>query len=73
MSQLAYVHTPAQAIASRENLRQIEAINALEGLSPSQELRELNERIIAGEVAMADGIEILMAKLCEKYGLSNSV
>lgn len=71
MSQSAYVHTPEQAAVRRENLRQIEAINALEGLPPSHELRDLNEWIIAGEVAMADGIEILKAKLYETYGLSN--
>jgi hypothetical protein len=50
------IRTPEEAQEMRENLKQTEAMGALEGLSPSLELRELTERIIRGEVTSQEGV-----------------
>lgn len=65
------VHTNAEAAQIREDLRQIEAVNALEGIKPSLELRELYERVIRGEVTQAQGFIDMKAKLFEKHGITN--
>lgn len=64
------VHTEEEATEKRENLRQIEAINALEGIKPSPELRELTERVIRGEVTAQDGFEQMKQELFIKYNIS---
>lgn len=64
------IRTPEEAAEMRENLRQVEAVNALEGLPPSLELRELIERVIRGEVTSQEGFEQMKADLFKKHNIT---
>lgn len=63
------IRTPEEAQEMRENLKQTEAMGALEGLSPSLELRELTERIIRGEVTSQEGFEQMKIQLMKKHNI----
>jgi hypothetical protein len=65
------IRTPEEAQEMRENLRQVEAMGALEGLPPSLELRELTERIIRGEVTSQEGFEQMKNQLMEKHNITS--
>jgi len=65
------IRTPEEAQEMRENLRQVEAMGALEGLPPSLELRELTERIIRGEVTSQEGFEQMKSQLMEKHNITS--
>jgi hypothetical protein len=65
------VRTLEESQEMRENLRQVEAMGALEGLPPSLELRELTERIIRGEVTSQEGFEQMKNQLMEKHNITS--